>query len=212
MDHLFVYLLGFLAQGFFSARMLVQWIQSEKAGRVLSPALFWQLSLGGSFLLIIYAVMRMDVVIAGGQIALYYIYLRNLALKRTFLHKFGWGKVLVLMSIPPAAALWLLFCIDGGYRLLMTPEHIPLLLLIWGTAAQLIFLLRFVYQWFFSERQKLSVFPLGFWIISLFGALMLTAYAGIRRDPVIFLGQLCGIFVYFRNILLHYKYAASCYE
>ncbi|MDE6010697.1 MAG: lipid-A-disaccharide synthase N-terminal domain-containing protein, partial [Muribaculaceae bacterium] len=36
-----VFGIGFLAQGFFSARILVQWILSEKARRVLSPSLFW---------------------------------------------------------------------------------------------------------------------------------------------------------------------------
>lgn len=37
----------FMAQLFFSARVLVQWIMSERARRVLSPTLFWALSLAG---------------------------------------------------------------------------------------------------------------------------------------------------------------------
>ena len=33
---LYVYAIGFIAQGFFSARMLIQWILSEKAKNVVS--------------------------------------------------------------------------------------------------------------------------------------------------------------------------------
>ena len=39
-DTAFVWAVGFLAQGFFSARILVQWVRSECARRVLSPSLF----------------------------------------------------------------------------------------------------------------------------------------------------------------------------
>ena len=40
-----IYVIGFLAQVFFSARILLQWILSERAKKVISPAIFWQLSL-----------------------------------------------------------------------------------------------------------------------------------------------------------------------
>ena len=46
-----IFYIGFTAQVLFSARMIVQWIKSETAGRVLSPVLFWQLSLAGAMLL-----------------------------------------------------------------------------------------------------------------------------------------------------------------
>ena len=45
MDNLWIYALGLVAQGLFSARMLVQWIRSEKAHTVVNPTLFWVLSL-----------------------------------------------------------------------------------------------------------------------------------------------------------------------
>ena len=68
-----VYAIGFLAQGFFSARMLVQWILSEKARRVLSPTVFWVLSIIGSYLLCIYGWLRHDFAIVLGQFISYYI-------------------------------------------------------------------------------------------------------------------------------------------
>ena len=45
---MFVYAIGFLAQAFFSARILCQWILSERARRVVSPSVFWVLSIAGS--------------------------------------------------------------------------------------------------------------------------------------------------------------------
>ncbi|MDD4008677.1 MAG: lipid-A-disaccharide synthase N-terminal domain-containing protein, partial [Fermentimonas sp.] len=70
-----VYAVGFLAQIFFSARILYQWFASEKAGKVLSPPAFWVFSILGSFLLFIYGVLRSDFAIILGQFISYYIYL-----------------------------------------------------------------------------------------------------------------------------------------
>ena len=36
-----IYAIGFLAQAFFSARILIQWILSERAHRVVSPSAYW---------------------------------------------------------------------------------------------------------------------------------------------------------------------------
>ena len=76
-----VYGIGFLAQGFFSARILVQWILSERARKVLSPSVFWILSIAGSYLLCLYGVLRHDFAIVLGQFISYYIYLWNLKAK-----------------------------------------------------------------------------------------------------------------------------------
>lgn len=48
---MWVYAIGFLAQAFFSARILIQWILSERAKRVVSPTAYWVCSLAGSYLL-----------------------------------------------------------------------------------------------------------------------------------------------------------------
>jgi lipid-A-disaccharide synthase-like uncharacterized protein len=205
MNNTLIYSIGFLAQILFSARMIVQWIQSEKAGEVLSPTLFWQFSLAGSLLLIIYGVLRMDVVIAGGQFVLYYIYIRNLALKKALFGKFGLAPILILMVVPIASILWLFSSTDIGFKVMITGRHIPSLLLTWGATGQIIFSFRFVYQWIYSEKKKESILPMGFWVFSLVGSFMLIVYASFRMDPVIFIGQLFGAFVYIRNIRLHFK-------
>jgi lipid-A-disaccharide synthase-like uncharacterized protein len=78
-------------------------------------------------------------------------------------------------------------------------------LLILGAIGQLLLNLRFVYQWYYSEKYKQSILPLGFWIISLVASVMIILYAAYRTpiDPVLLVAQSMGIFVYVRNIILH---------
>ena len=59
--HYWVYAIGFTAQMLFSARLLHQWIVTEKAKKVLSPPAFWILSIVGSFLLFIYGLLYLFV-------------------------------------------------------------------------------------------------------------------------------------------------------
>ena len=75
-------LLGFAGQAVFSLRFLVQWIESERAGRSVVPDSFWYLSIAGSMLLLGYALWRRDVVFTLGQSMGFVVYARNLALRR----------------------------------------------------------------------------------------------------------------------------------
>lgn len=72
--------LGFIAQGLFAARFLVQWIASERAGRSVVPVSFWFLSVSGGVLLLLYAILRKDPVFILGQASGLIIYGRNLYL------------------------------------------------------------------------------------------------------------------------------------
>jgi lipid-A-disaccharide synthase-like uncharacterized protein len=71
-------LLGFIAQGFFTARFAVQWIASERAGKSVVPLSFWLLSMGGGALLLAYALYRRDPVFIAGQSFGVFVYARNL--------------------------------------------------------------------------------------------------------------------------------------
>ena len=71
-------LLGFVAQGFFTARFAVQWIASERAGKSVVPLSFWLLSIGGGILLLAYALYRRDPVFIAGQGFGVFVYARNL--------------------------------------------------------------------------------------------------------------------------------------
>lgn len=71
--------IGFVGQGLFTMRFLVQWIASEKARKSVIPISFWYFSIGGSFVLLAYAIHRQDPVFILGQLMGFLIYFRNLA-------------------------------------------------------------------------------------------------------------------------------------
>ena len=75
-------IIGFSGQACFFLRFLVQWIYSEKKNKSSIPVVFWYLSLGGSFLVLIYAVYRKDPVFIVGQLTGSFVYIRNLYLIR----------------------------------------------------------------------------------------------------------------------------------
>jgi len=76
------YVIGFGGQIAFGARFLVQWLTSERKGRVAIPVGFWYLSLIGGAALLGYAVHKRDPVFALGQGLGLVVYARNLVLHR----------------------------------------------------------------------------------------------------------------------------------
>jgi lipid-A-disaccharide synthase-like uncharacterized protein len=72
--------IGLFGQLLFTARFMVQWIASERAGKSVVPISFWFFSLGGGFVLLGYAIYRQDPVFILGQAMGTFIYLRNLML------------------------------------------------------------------------------------------------------------------------------------
>lgn len=203
-SQLLILAIGFLAQGFFSARTLVQWILSERARRVLSPSLFWILSLAGSCLLCIYGWLRNDFSIILGQFISYYIYLWNLNMKGIW-HKVPALIRYVLMLLPIAAVVGVASDINAVIASLFKNEDIPLWLIVFGSAGQVIFTLRFVYQWAYSHRKSESLFPTGFWIISLVGSMTIVSYGCIRQDLVLIVGQSFGLVAYIRNLIIGHR-------
>jgi lipid-A-disaccharide synthase-like uncharacterized protein len=201
MNNTIIYSIGFIAQILFSSRMILQWLISEKNKKVLTPVLFWEISLFASFLLFVYGYFRHDFSIMLGQTITYYIYIRNIELQNDWkkLHiLFRWFVLFFPLSI-----------IAYGYNnniidvdFLFKNEKIPPWLLWIGITGQVLFTLRFVYQWIYSEKKKDSVLPLGFWIISLIGSLIIFIYALIRKDPVLLAGHAIGLIIYSRNIIL----------
>jgi len=73
---------GFIGQLIFMARFLVQWIYSELKKQSLVPISFWFLSLGGSAILLAYAIHKKDPVFILGQCVGFIVYTRNLVLVR----------------------------------------------------------------------------------------------------------------------------------
>lgn len=196
-----LYAIGFAAQLFFSMRTLVQWVLSERARKVLSPSWFWIFSLCGSWLLCIYGYLRSDFAIVLGQVVTYYIYLWNLQMKGVLGRVPVWARIVLLLT-PVAAAVLLLQDAPNQIVRFFRNADIPLALLLFGTAGQIIFTLRFVYQWLYSARKGESALPAGFWIISILGAIVIVTYGIVRCDAVLIVGNGAGLVVYVRNLCI----------
>ena len=84
-------------------------------------------------------------------------------------------------------------------------SNLELFFLCIGFLGQALFASRFIIQWIYSEKLGKSSIPIQFWYLSIFGGLGLLVYALFRQDPVIIIGQLFGIFIYLRNLILIYK-------
>lgn len=78
-------------------------------------------------------------------------------------------------------------------------------LALFGFLGQAVFMLRFVVQWYVSERRGRSVIPIAFWYFSLGGGLILLIYATLKEDPVFMTGQALGLFIYARNLVLIHR-------
>lgn len=204
MSSIVIYAIGFTAQLLFSSRLFVQWILSEKQKRIVTPSLFWKLSLLASILLFIYGFYRNDLAIMLGQVLTYYIYIRNLQLQkewRKLPFLFRWlvvlgPLVLLLISFLQGSLTWDKFT---------NKENIATWLLVLGIISQVLFTFRFVYQWLHSEKIKVSELSIGFWQLSIAGACLVLVYATFRQDPVLWLGHGSGLIIYIRNTIIWKK-------
>jgi lipid-A-disaccharide synthase-like uncharacterized protein len=208
MSNWIIYMIGFVAQLLFSSRILLQWIISERHKKVLTPNLFWEISLFASVLLFIYGYLRHDFAIMLGQVITYYVYIRNIQLEHEW-KKWPFLLRLLLYFFPVVILIY-------GYNNnimdrehLFNKDHIPAILMALGIVSQVLFTLRFVYQWLYSEKRRESVLPLGFWLISFAGSFLIFIYAIFRKDPVLFIGHLSGLVAYSRNIFILRKYGAE---
>ncbi len=195
-----VYGLGFLAQSFFGFRIFLQWWLAEKKKQVVSPSIFWKFSLAGSALFLIYGILRLDVVIIFGQIVGYFVYIRNLQLKQEW-SKFPSFVQFIVVAIPFVSVFWTWNAVE---KLTVADTLFQNMnsFFIAGICGQMLLNIRFIYQLYYSEQQKESVLPLGFWLLSLGGSLLVVIYAIYRVEPVLFVAQGIAIVPYIRNIVL----------
>ncbi|RDK84777.1 lipid-A-disaccharide synthase N-terminal domain-containing protein [Marinirhabdus gelatinilytica] len=200
----YITLIGFVGQGLFFSRFAVQLFLSEKQKKVITPSVFWKLSLLASVIFFVYGYLREDFSIMLGQTFTYFIYIRNLQLQGEWkkLHKI----FQIFLFVFPVFIVVYAYN-NGIYDLnkLLGKENIPTWLLALGIVAQLVFICRFIYQWITSEKTKTSHLPLGFWRISLAGSLLILTYSIFREDIVLFLAHSIGMLVYIRNIFIWKK-------
>jgi lipid-A-disaccharide synthase-like uncharacterized protein len=196
---MFLLALGFIAQAMFGARTIAQWIIAEREGRVVSPVIFWVFSVCGASLFLLYGVLRHDPVIMLGQTIAFYIYVRNLQLKKV------WKPIPVFIRIPMLLIPPALLLYAGSFDNPIANLNYTDAFLLVGVAGQLLLNFRYFYQWYFSEQANESLLPLGFWIISAAASVMVVVYSLYRDDIVLLVAQSAGLIAYARNIYLHLK-------
>jgi len=198
-----IHAVGYIAQGLFSSRFIIQWISSEKAKKVVAPTLFWQISLIASFILVVYSILIKDITILFGQTLGYFVYIRNLRLQLQWRILPKAFRLLVLI-FPFLAFTFLIFSTEYNFSALWQQQQNHWILF-WGTIGQLIFSCRFIYQWYYSEKVKKSVLPLGFWVISILGSVIISSYSIYLSLYPIAIGHAFGMLIYSRNVALYFK-------
>ncbi|MFO0775502.1 MAG: lipid-A-disaccharide synthase N-terminal domain-containing protein [Nitrospiraceae bacterium] len=73
-------IIGFVGQGLFFGRWLIQWLASERSAESRVPVAFWYMSLIGGLITLAYAIYRRDPVFIAGQSVGAVVYIRNLML------------------------------------------------------------------------------------------------------------------------------------
>ena len=195
-----VYLLGLAGMGIYGSRILIQWYVSEKSHQVESPGIYWVLASIGAVVLYIYGWLRKDFSIIFGESVGYYIYMWNISVMG--LYRKVPRFVFVLQALFPVLILALI--IRDFQTFSTTFLHnadVPLNLLLFGVASQLVYEARSVYQLVYSYRRKASFLPLGHWVLAVAGSAMIITYGLIRHDWVLVIGQF-SIFFSIRNLML----------
>lgn len=193
---------GWLGQVLFFSRALVQWWQSERAGKSVAPSSYWWMSLTGTLLVGLYATVRGESFLLTIFAINSGVYLRNLLL--------SYPKTRELrLPVPLAAATGL----AAGFTLMASGAFEPRPLPgsartapLWyaiGATGTALWGSRFLLQWWLSERAGRSQFPPAFWWFSLFGNGLLLAYAFRLGDPLFIAGFAIGPVAQVRNLVLH---------
>lgn len=150
---------------------------------------------------LIYGVLRQDVVILAGQTISFYIYIRNLQLKKFWL-KIALAARVLIVPLPFLLLAWTRLHSPDSFTALFDRTNFSDPIILIGGLGQLMLNFRYLYQWYYSERAHESLLPLGFWLISAVASLMVVYYGFNRIDPVLLVAQSMGFVAYMRNIYL----------
>lgn len=198
-----ILLLGFLSQGLFGIRLLVQLWHTERFKSTAAPSLYWFISLWAALFYLCYGVLRQDIVIVLGQLFTYFIYIRNVQLQGKWSDSPIFVKMFYL-AIPFVMLIWFALTTE---TLALSSLNNPILLL--GFLGQLMMNVRFIVQWLYAERVNNAAFPTFFWYVSITGSLMLMIYGCWHPthgfDPVIIVSQLLAMTVYVRSVYLQQR-------
>jgi len=185
----------------FAGRILLQWWRSEQAGRSVAPRGYWTWSLAGALFGSLGAAGQGERLLIPAFVISGALYLRNWLLSshsdepRRSSRFGGWqaaifgllASALLIALAPPVAR-------EGSDAL-----HLWLVL---GVFGQTVWSLRFVLQWWSSERAGVSHFPASFWWLTLIGAFCNLAYTLWLGQPEFVIAYLFSWWPPIRNLQL----------
>ena len=194
--------LGWAGQALFSARVLIQWLASERARRPVAPRIFWYLSAAGAVLMCAYCMMRGEIVLVPGYLVTLGVYVRNVWIaNQSSAATRAPPLYLVLVGIALAV-------VPSAFGLLDDHDRVPPTMpwLVVAIIGQTLWIGRFLVQWRHAERTGKSEFPAAFWWMTIAGSGLLTAYSMNRVDlPLIFGFVMSWVFP-LRNLFLHHRH------
>lgn len=216
-----LYPLGFISSLAFTARFLIQWLNSEKQRQSVVTPLFWQLSLLGNVFLWIHSIIQLQLHVAMIQACNATISWRNLNFMRPA-HKIRRKTTVIGLMMAGLAGTMALFLLQLGqnhdiilfFRNPTWLESVSGSPVFWGwhllgIAGLVLFNSRFWIQWWLAEKKQQSYLGPSFWWMSLAGDIMCLAYFAMLGDPVNFIGPAFGLVPYIRNLMLIYKKTPS---
>lgn len=204
---LLYYPLGTLPALFFSMRVLVQWMQSERAATSVVSALFWRLSLAGNLFSIAHYFLQLQLPFALFQAINAVISWRNLKL----LYE---GRVSALEAVRALifalCSLLFLFSLfsyfsEGEVTWTFVPLHRVQIFWGWhlvGILGQSIFASRFWLQWWLAERKGESHLSSSFWWLCIAGNFLSLLYFTRIQDSVSLLTNSFSMIPAIRNLVL----------
>ncbi len=214
-----LYPIGFIATFLFTARFILQWLESESKGRSIVNRSFWYLSIGGNIALCLHTFIQVQYPFCLLQSLNAVLAWRNLNLRSA--NKASLSKVIFLLlltsfliTVAFVAQSYLSFGYMDWIRTPRAPWQdtaaIPLALSwhILGFVGATIFALRFWIQWWYAEKKGESVINASFWWTSLIGASTALIYFFHMNDLVNIIGYGLGIIPYARNLILLQKQTA----
>ncbi len=195
----YVEAVGWIGNVAYFSRFLVQWIASERAKRIVTPQVFWWLSLFGAIMLVSYSIAIGDPIMLAGYSITTSIYARNVWIARHGTRASRLGALpAALLGLAVAVVLTWIETSKAG-------EGGPAVARAWqlfGGVGMAIWTSRFLLQWWYAERHGDTGLRESFWWLSLVGNVMLLAYTVQLGNVVYIAGFVPGPIVQVRNLII----------
>lgn len=210
-----LYYLGFISSILFGTRMLLQWVQSEKAEKSVASLLFWKISITANIINAIHCFIQLQYplcLIQTGNIVLSWRNFEIITQKPGSI-----SKVFLLIAMLcgiVTLGFWVQSLGSNHFiwsRIPLIPwqkykiDDVDLFWPIIGYFGTALFALRFWIQWWQAETKNESHFSPSFWLISLIGALLALVYFVRIHDLSNIIAYSTGLIPYVRNLILSRK-------